>query len=86
MLVALGQASPDDAEVVETRRKGVAAHLGESVAALEKIRLDLLRLHGGASDLAPLTTLISAVRLIGEDVDRLADAEREVEEAIDRRD
>jgi serine/threonine-protein kinase len=52
----------------------------ESVAALEGIRLDLLRLHAGASDLAPLTTLIDAARQIGEDVDRLAEAQREVED------
>ena len=83
-LVALAPSGSGDAEMLETRRKAAGAHLGESVAALEKIRLDLLRLHGGASDLAPLTTLISAARRIGEDVDRLAEAEREVEEAIDR--
>ena len=53
--------------------------LAESVAALEGIRLDLLRLHAGAADLAPLTTLLDAARVIGEDLDRLAAAEREVE-------
>jgi hypothetical protein len=36
-------------------------------------------LHAGASDLAPLTTLIDAARLIGEDVRRLAEAQREVD-------
>ena len=55
--------------------------LAESVAALEGIRLDLLRLHAGAGDLAPLTTLIDAARLLGEDVSRLADARREAEGA-----
>ena len=55
------------------------------VAALEGIRLDLLRLHAGASDLAPLTTLIDAARLVGEDVRRLADAQREVDDATARR-
>ena len=61
-------------------------HLAESVAALEGIRLDLLRLHAGAADLAPLTTLIDAARLLGEDLSRLAEAQREVEEALDRSD
>jgi eukaryotic-like serine/threonine-protein kinase len=51
------------------------------VAALEGIRLDLLRLHAGAGDLAPLTTLLDAARRIGEDVDRLAAAREEVEAA-----
>jgi serine/threonine-protein kinase len=51
------------------------------VAALEGIRLDLLRLHAGASELAPLTTLMDAARRIGEDLNRLAEAQREVEDA-----
>ena len=75
---SLAAAGDSDAEVLAARRKAAAAHLAESVAALEGIRLDLLRLHAGASDLAPLTTLIDAARLLGEDVSRLADAQREV--------
>jgi len=67
-------------EVLAERKNAAAAQLAESVAALEGIRLDLLRLHAGASDLAPLTTLIDAARQIGEDVDRLAEAQREVED------
>ena len=63
------------------RRQRAAAHLSQSVAALEGLRLDLLRLHAGASDLAPLTTLIDAARLVGEDLGRLAEAHREVERA-----
>ena len=66
------------------REYGHTAHLAESVAALEGIRLDLLRLHAGASDLAPLTTLLEAARLLGEDVNRLADAEREVDAGLAR--
>ncbi len=79
VLATLATSGSDDAGVLETRRKAAAAHLAESVAALEGIRLDLLRLHAGASDLAPLTTLIDAARLLGEDVGRLADAQREVD-------
>ena len=67
------------ADVLETRRSAASAHLAESVAALEGIRLDLLRLHAGAGDLAPLTTLIDAARLLGEDVSRLAAAKREAD-------
>jgi serine/threonine-protein kinase len=73
------------AEVLAARKKAAADHLAESVAALEGIRLDLLRLHAGAGDLAPLTTLVDAARLIGEDLSRLADAQREVEELARRR-
>ncbi|HEV8356111.1 MAG TPA: hypothetical protein VGQ17_05010, partial [Gemmatimonadales bacterium] len=60
------------------------ARLAESVAALESIRLDLLRLHANASDLAPLTTLMDAARVIGEDLSRLAEAQREAEVAAGR--
>jgi eukaryotic-like serine/threonine-protein kinase len=77
-------ASESDAAVLAVRRDGAKAHLAESVAALEGIRLDLLRLHAGASDLAPLTTLMDAARRIGEDLNRLAEAQREAEGAAGR--
>lgn len=54
------------------------------VAALEGIRLDLLRLHANAGDLAPLTTLMDAARLLGEDVRRRAEARQEAEGASRR--
>ena len=85
MLAAMAPAGRD-AEVVANRRAAAKARLAESVAALEGIRLDLLRLHGGANDLAPLTTLIDAAKRIGEDLERLAQAQQEVEDAIARRD
>jgi len=73
--------SESDAAVLAARRDAAKAHLADSVAALESIRLDLLRLHAGASDLAPLTTLMDDARRIGEDLSRLAEAQREVEDA-----
>jgi serine/threonine-protein kinase len=79
IVAELAPAGTDDAEALEGRRSKASTHLAASVAALEKIRLDLLRLHGGASDLSPLTTLIDGARLLGEDARRLADAEEEVE-------
>jgi eukaryotic-like serine/threonine-protein kinase len=84
-LAALAPSGSTDADVLEARRETAAAHLAKSVAALEGIRLDLLRLHAGASDLAPLTTLIDAARVLGDDVKRLAEAQREVDDAIVRR-
>jgi eukaryotic-like serine/threonine-protein kinase len=74
-----------DAEVLAARRNAAKEHLAESVAALETIRLDLLRLHAGASDLAPLTTLMDAARRVGDDLNRLAEAQREVEDAAAHR-
>jgi eukaryotic-like serine/threonine-protein kinase len=79
VVAALAPSGSADADALEARRSAAAAQLAESVAALEGIRLDLLRLHAGASDLAPLTTLIDAARAVGEDVRRLAEAQREVD-------
>ena len=84
VVAALAPSGSGGADVLEARRAAAAAGLAESVAALESIRLDLLRLHAGAGDLAPLTTLIDAARLLGEDVRRLAEAQHEVEAASER--
>jgi serine/threonine-protein kinase len=72
-------------EVVAARRAAAASRLSQTVAALESIRLDLLRLHADANDLAPLTTLLDAARAAGDDVRRLAEAQREAEGAAERR-
>ncbi len=79
VLAAMVPSASADAELLEGRRDAAKAQLAETVAALEGVRLDLLRLHAGASDLAPLTTLMDAARVLGEDVGRLAEAQREVE-------
>ncbi len=84
-IAGLAPSEAGGAEVLEARRKAAQAHLAESVAALEGIRLDLLRLHAGAADLAPLTTLMDAAREVGEDLNRLAEAQQEVEDATRRR-
>jgi serine/threonine-protein kinase len=84
VVAALAPNGSADTAALDVRRDAASSHLAASVAALEGIRLDLLRLHAGASDLAPLTTLIDAARLLGEDVSRLADAQREVDDAVRR--
>lgn len=84
VLAALAPADVGGTELLDARKQATALHLAESVAALEGIRLDLLRLHAGAADLAPLTTLLDAARVIGDDLGRLAEAQREVEGALDR--
>jgi len=80
-LAALAATGAGDPDLLAARRAAAATRLGESVGALERIRLDLLRLHAGAGDLAPLTTLIDAARRIGEGVDRLVAARLEVDAA-----
>jgi serine/threonine-protein kinase len=76
--------SESHTELLADRRKTAASQLADSVAALEGIRLDLLRLHAGASDLKPLTTLLDAARRVGEDLGRLAEAQEEAEDAAGR--
>jgi tRNA A-37 threonylcarbamoyl transferase component Bud32 len=85
IVAALAPNGSSDAEVLAARRTAASTNLAQTVAALEGIRLDLLRLHAGASDLAPLTTLIDAARALDEDVNRLADAQREVNAATSRK-
>ena len=82
LVAALGPPDAGEGSALEARRKAATAHLAESVAALEGIRLDLLRLHAGAADLAPLTTLIDSARRLGEDAVRLAEAQEEVDFAV----
>ena len=59
--------------------------LGRTVATLESIRLDLLRVHGGANDLEPLTTLLDAAGGVERELGFLIDAQEEVKEAGFRR-
>ena len=85
VVTALARPGSDDTSVLEKRRNAASAHLAASVGALERIRLDLLKLHAGAGDLKPLTTLIEEASLVRQEVARLAEAEQEVEDAIERR-
>ena len=80
-LVAAMAPAGQDADVLAARKQRAARQLAESVASLEGIRLELLRLHANASDLAPLTTLIDAAREIGEELRRLAEGHREADAA-----
>jgi eukaryotic-like serine/threonine-protein kinase len=65
-------------EQVQTlRHNGQAGELRETLGALETIRFDLLRLHGGAVTLAGLTADLGAARQIGDRVDALLAGSRE---------
>ena len=77
-LDALPRNANDPSDALASRRAAAGAELAHSVAALEGVRLDLLRLLAGATDLAPLTTLLDAARELGEHAARLSEAQREV--------
>jgi hypothetical protein len=85
VVAALARPGSDDTAVLERRRETASANLAASIGALERIRLDLLKLHAGAGDLKPLTTLIEEANLVRQEVARLTEAEQEVEDAIERR-
>jgi serine/threonine-protein kinase len=79
LLSSLAPSGGTDSEVLAERRVAATSQLKESVAALEGIRLDLLRLLAGANDLAPLTTLLDAARQLGEEAARLAEAKQQID-------
>ena len=81
-LVDLGGSDRSSAALqdITGARDTAKRELAESVAALEAVRLDLLRLHGGAVDLRPITTVLEAARELGDELDRLQKAQREVDQ------
>jgi serine/threonine-protein kinase len=82
-LMAIGEhGAPTSAPKLVAARDAAKRELADSVAALEAIRLDLLRLHGGANDLRPITTVLEAARELGEELDRLGRAQREVSDVV----
>jgi eukaryotic-like serine/threonine-protein kinase len=64
------------------RGNGQEGKLGEALGALETLRFDLLRLHGGVGTIDGLTADLGAARRIGEHVDALLEARREVDDAL----
>ena len=65
-----------------TERDLVQGRLGEAVAALETIRLGLLRLHAGTATVQSLTTDLGLAAQVAKEVDRLLDGRREVERLL----
>ncbi len=76
---AISSAGAAPAGLVEAR-EAAQRELRSAVTALEALRLDLLRLHGAGADadLRPLTTSLDAARQLGEELDRLTQADRDV--------
>jgi serine/threonine-protein kinase len=75
-------ASTDSYEPVRRDRDAMQAKLGETVAALETIRLNLLRLHAGSLSVAGLTTHIGLAADVSAEVERLLKGEAEVERLL----
>jgi hypothetical protein len=74
-------ASVEYADIRETRDT-LHAKLGEAVASLETIRLNLLRLHAGSGSVEGLTTHIGLAAAVSEEVERLLAAKGDIERAL----
>ena len=76
---ALGDARQKLRADLTAERDGVAKQLATAVAALENIRLDLLRLTAGVGTVDQISADLTAARRIGADVDAMVAGHREVE-------
>ncbi len=63
-------------------RDMVQARLREAIAAMETLRLGLLRLHAGSTSLESLTTHLGLASDVSADVQRLVAAHQEVDDAL----
>lgn len=78
-------ASPGDEgvhNVLTGARNGVAARLGDVVAALESIRLQLIRMHAGLGSPELLTERLGNARALADDLERLVEGAREVDDIL----
>jgi serine/threonine-protein kinase len=69
-------------ESARETRDLIAAKLGDAVGALETIRLNLLRLHAGSATVEGLTTHLGIAADISDEIDRLIEAQDEVEDHL----
>ncbi|MEN9509892.1 MAG: hypothetical protein RLZZ621_2455 [Gemmatimonadota bacterium] len=67
---------------LEREHTRVRAQLQDTVAALETLRLGLLRLHAGAMSIEGLTTHLDVAAALSDDVMRLAAANEDVEQML----
>ena len=79
-----GDSSDHVAQALREERDTVQQQLADTVAALENIRLGLLRLRSGSGSVQSLTTDLGAARAVGEAVDWLLEGQRVVEAELKR--
>ncbi len=72
----------NEAEALRARGQ-TGERLAETVAALENLRLSLLKLRAGTGSVGDLTTWLERAREIGDYVDRRIEAERDVKGALE---
>jgi len=67
---------------LSVERDRVQRRLKDAVAALETIRLNLLRLHAGTGSVHSLTTDLGLARDLARDIDLQVEGYREIESAL----
>ena len=77
-----GSANPDAWQIVHDDRDMVQARLRDTVAAMETLRLGLLRLHAGSTSVESLTTHLDLAADVSADIQRLVAAQQEVDDAL----
>ena len=70
------------AEELRQERERVRGRLKDAVAALETIRLNLLKLHAGTGSVESVTTDLGLAREVAADVERMLEARKELEEGV----
>ena len=81
---AVSSSTPGTPEYVKVRdiRDEMQAKLAETIAALETIRLNLLRLHAGSGSVQGLTTHLNLASQVSASVERLVSAHEEVDRTL----
>ena len=83
ILTTYGLVARLEARAERLRAEGdTGERLNETVAALENVRLALLKLSAGVGSMGDLTRYLERAKAIGEAVDRRLVAEHEVREAL----
>jgi serine/threonine-protein kinase len=78
----MAEAQDDALAAVREDRDAVRARMQRTVAALESIRLNLLRLHAGSGTVESITTDLGLAFEAAKEVDSLVEAQREVDDAL----
>jgi eukaryotic-like serine/threonine-protein kinase len=81
---ASGERGDSLAGELKRTRTAAETRLRDVVAALETIRIELLRLHAGTASIESVTMDLSAAQELSEDVVRMREARREVERFLGR--
>jgi serine/threonine-protein kinase len=77
-------AAPSRRSKVGALREQAAQRMQQAVAALETLRVDLLRLSAGTVEIGSVTTRLGSAREVAADIQRLLEAQEEVTQLLER--